>query len=48
MVVQAPLLVVMRAHVKQVGLDGPVDEVCGEVEQHHSEHHYHDCPGAPL
>lgn len=46
-IVQAPLLVLMRAHVEQVGLDGPVDEVCREVEQHDPEHHHHDGPYTP-
>lgn len=46
-IVQAPLFVLMRAHVKQVRLDGAVDEVCGEIEEHHAEHHHHDGPYAP-
>lgn len=46
-VVQTSLLVSVRTHVEQVGLDGPVDEVCGEVEQHDPDHHHHDGPGAP-
>lgn len=46
-VVEASLLVLIRAHVEQVGLDGPVDEVCGEVEQHDAEHHHHDGTDAP-
>lgn len=37
----------MRTHVEQVSLDGPVDEVSGEVKQHDSEHHHHDGPYAP-
>ena len=43
-VVQASFLVLMWAHIEQVGLDGPVDEVCGEVEQHDAEHHHHYGP----
>lgn len=46
-VVQAPLLVLMRTHVKQVRLDGPVDEICREIEQHDPDHHHRDGPDAP-
>lgn len=38
MVVQAPLLVLMGADVKQVGFDGPVNEVGGKVEENHTDH----------
>lgn len=47
MVVQPPLLVLMRAHVKQVRLDGPVDEIRRKVEEHDSDHDHRDGPDAP-
>lgn len=46
-IVEASLLVLVGAHVKQVSLNGPVDEVGGKVEQHHAEHHHHDGPRPP-
>lgn len=43
-VVEAPLLVLVRADIKQVGFDGPVNEVRSKVKENHTHHGDGDGP----